>query len=113
MNIKKTINSENQLENILSKNDAVLLYFKTNSCNVGEAVEPKINELFSTQFPRIECYSVDMNMNPTITAKYSAFVEPTIIVFFDGKETVKRSRTFSITEIEKIVRRPYSLIFRE
>ncbi|WP_298368073.1 thioredoxin family protein [uncultured Lutibacter sp.] len=111
MNIKNAITSQEELENILVLNEAVLLYFKTNSCVVGEAVEPKINDLIKSKFPKIKTFSVDMNLAPNIAANYSVFVEPTVIVFFQGKETIKKSRSFSILELEETLKRPYELIF--
>ncbi|SDX08439.1 thioredoxin 1 [Lutibacter oricola] len=111
MNIKNTIASANQLDKVLKENLAVLLYFKTNSCIVGEAVEPKVVELLASYFPKIKSYSVDMETNADITAKYTAFVEPTVILFFDGKETIKKSRSFSIEELKQVIDRPYQLIF--
>ena len=111
MNIENTISSQDELNEILSKNDAVLLYFKTNSCVVGEAVEPKVNKLVKNKFPKLTCFSIDMNISPEISAKYSAFVEPTILIFFTGKETIRKSRSFSIFELEEAIKRPYHLIF--
>ena len=107
----KTINSVQETQEIISKIDAVLLYFNTNSCSVGEALEPKVLNLVKKNFPKIEYYTVDINFQPEISANYNAFVEPTILVFFDGKETVRRSRNISILELEEAIRRPYQLIF--
>lgn len=111
MNIEKTISSQAELYEILEINEAILLYFKTNSCVVGEAVEPKIYELTKKKFPKLHCFSIDINLSPEIAANYSAFVEPTILVFFDGKETIRKSRSFSIFEVEEAIKRPYYLIF--
>ncbi|HSQ45998.1 MAG TPA: thioredoxin family protein [Lutibacter sp.] len=111
MNEIKTINSFEQLEKILQETSAVLVYFSTNSCNVGEALEPKVYELLNTDFPKIAFYKVDMNFSPEIAAKYSAFVEPTILVFFEGKETIRKSRNIGIYELQSAILRPYKLIF--
>ncbi|MBE0424635.1 MAG: thioredoxin family protein [Lutibacter sp.] len=111
MNEIKIINSFEQLEKILQKTTAVLLYFSTISCNVGEALEPKVHELLKTNFPKIGFYKVDMNFSPEIAAKYSAFVEPTILVFFEGKETIRKSRNIGIYELQSAILRPYKLIF--
>lgn len=111
MNEIKTINSLEQLENILRETSAVLVYFSANSCNVGEALEPKVHELLKTDFPKIAFYKIDMNFSPEIAAKYSAFVEPTILVFFEGKETIRKSRNIGIHELQTAILRPYKLIF--
>lgn len=107
----KSINSLEDLENILQATTAVLFYFSTNSCNVGEALEPKVFHLLSTSFPKIDFYKIDMNSSPEIAAKYSAFTEPTILVFFEGKETIRKSRNIGIYELQGALERPYKLIF--
>ena len=111
MNEVKTINSIEQLEEILRSNIAVLLYFSTTSCSVGEALEPKVRKLIDTDFPNIKFYTIDLNFSPDVAAKYSAFVEPTILVFFDGKETIRKSRNISTYELQEAIDRPYNLIF--
>ncbi len=111
MNEIKTINSLEHLENILQETPAVLLYFSTISCSVGEALEPKVQELLNADFPKIDVYKVDMNFSPEIAAKFSAFVEPTILVFFEGKETIRKSRNIGIHELQSAILRPYKLIF--
>jgi thioredoxin-like negative regulator of GroEL len=107
----KTIDSLEHLENILQKTTSVLLYFSTDSCNVGEALEPKVHQLLKTDFPKMDFYKIDMNFSPEIAAKYSAFVEPTILVFFEGKETIRKSRNIGIYELQSAILRPYKLIF--
>jgi len=107
----KSINSLENLENSLLETTAILLYFSTNSCNVGEALEPKVLHLLNTQFPKMDFYKIDMNFYPEIAAKYSVFAEPTILVFFEGKETIRKSRNIGIFELEESIERPYKLIF--
>ena len=67
--------------------------------------------MIKLNFPRVKTFSIDMNTAPDIAANYSAFVEPTIIIFFQGKETIRKSRSFSILELKEIIKRPYKLIF--
>ncbi len=111
MNETKSINSIERLEEILKSETAVLLYFNTISCNVGEALEPKVRTLVETNFSKIKFYTVDLNFSPEIAAKYSAFVEPTILVFFEGKETIRKSRNIGVYELQEAINRPYKLIF--
>jgi len=105
------ISNADELNVVLKNFDALLLYFNSSSCNVGEAVAPKVMKLVQEKFPKIEFYFVDRELNPEIAASYSVFVEPTILVFFQGKETIRKSRHFSIDELEIALERPYSIIF--
>ncbi len=106
-----TIQRQEELEDIISKNLGVLIYFSSAACNVGVAFEPKVKRLLEEEYPKIQFYHVDMNQTPAISAKYSVFVMPTIIIFFDGKEAIKKSRHIGIAELSDAIKRPYFLIF--
>jgi thioredoxin-like negative regulator of GroEL len=107
----KTIHSIEEAETILNSESAVLLYFNTLSCNVGESLEPKVKNLIHTSFPKINFYTIDINFTPKVAALFNAFIEPTIIIFFEGKETIRKSRNIGIYELQKAIERPYQLIF--
>ena len=107
----KVISSELEYESIIKDNLGVLLYFSRVSCNVGEALEPKVIKLLEENFPKIPFYFVDMDKTPTIPVKYSVFVEPTIIIIFDGKETIRKSRIISIGDLSDSIDRIYKLAF--
>jgi len=107
----KQIENLEELQTNITNNLAVLVYFNTTSCNVGEALEPKVKTLLKTSFPKIKMFTVDLNFSPEISAAYNAFVEPTILIFFDGKETIRKSRNIGIYEMKEAIKRPYQLIF--
>jgi len=111
MNTSNQIDNLTEIEKIISEELAVLVYFNTQSCNVGEALEPKVKNLVVNNFSKIKILTVDLNFAPEIAAKFSAFIEPTILVFFDGKETIRKSRNIGIYELEEAIKRPYQLIF--
>jgi len=107
----KQISTLEEIQTIISDEIAVLVYFNTQSCSVGEAFLPKVVDLTKNTFPKIKIFTVDLNISPEISAYYKAFVEPTILVFFDGKETIRKSRNFGIYELENAIKRPYKLIY--
>lgn len=105
------IHTLDEMDLALQNDDAFLVYFNSSSCNVGEAIAPKIMNLMSEKFPKMKFYFVDRELSPELSAKYAVFVEPTVLTFFAGKETLRKSRHFSIEEIENSIERPYSLMF--
>ncbi len=105
------IKNEHEFETIIKENLGVLLYFSRVTCNVGEALEPKVINMLDANFPKIPFYFVDMDKTPKIAAKYSVFVEPTIIVLFDTKETIRKSRIISIGDLSTAIDRIYKLAF--
>lgn len=89
----------------------VLFYFATMSCAVGEALEPKVRDLIKKKFPQLVFHFVDMNLSPELCASQQVFVEPTILLFIDGKESLRKSRHINLAEFEKTLDRIYHLAF--
>lgn len=67
--------------------------------------------LIENKFPKMKFFYVDREISPVIAAQYYVFVEPTILTFFTGKETIRKSRHFSMDELENAMSRPYSILF--
>lgn len=108
---QQNITNLESLKNILKENLGVVLYFSKMTCNVGEALEPKVNQLIKNGFPKMKYYFVDMDLNTEITSTYNVFIEPTILVFFDAKETIRKSRVFSVEELSIAIKRVYEIAF--
>lgn len=106
-----SIHTISEAKEVLKSNIAVLFYFSTKSCAVGEALEPKVYDVLNTDFPNIKYFKIDLNFSPELSAHYNAFMEPTILVFFEGKETIRKSRNISIFELDENINRYYKLIF--
>ena len=113
MSQENPILSEEQFAARAEQSTAVLFYFSTLSCVVGEAVEPKVREMVSNEFPKIEFVWIDMNAAPEILGRHQVFVEPTVLLYIYGKEHLRRSRNFHMTELEDSIRRIYDLAFSD
>nr|MDA3780433.1 thioredoxin family protein [Bacteroidales bacterium] len=100
-----------QLEELKVTKLAFLVYFSHEKCSVCKALKPKINLLLERKFPKMEMYYADTVVYPEIAAQNTIFTVPTIIAFFDGKESFRKSRNISMQELENILLRPYDLIF--
>jgi len=48
---------------------------------------------------------------PETSAQLSVYTIPTIIVYFDGRETVRRSRHISVEELGKEIERIYNIMY--
>lgn len=109
----RTISTETEFKNLRDKKQLLLVYFSTLSCSVGEALEPKVEDLVARRFPKIELIFVDMNALPTVSADNQVFVEPTLLLFVDGKESMRKSRHLSLIELEEHLNRIDQLLFGE
>lgn len=113
MMIYKTVQSVEESKKIILDNKGILIYFSTLKCSLSEALEPKIFDLIQSNFPKMVFYFVDINKFPELAAHFSVFVEPSLLVFFEGKESIRKSRAIGIEELSSSIARLYKLIFEE
>ncbi len=90
---------------------ALLVYFSTKTCNVCKVLKPKVAELLLNEFPGMKMLYVQSDMLPEVAAQNQVFVAPTILVFFNRREYIRKSRSIGIAELRNEISRPYSLLF--
>lgn len=95
----------------LSNEQAVLLYFYSDACAPCISLRPKVEELLSKDYPKIQIIWVDSATNPSIAGHFGVFSNPTMLLFFEGQEYRRMSKYISVAQLEEIIRRPYTLIF--
>ena len=106
-----TASTIEDFSNLIKENRGVLFYFSTISCSVGEAIEPKVQQLLSEKYPKLIYCTVDMNISPELCGSNQVFVEPTILLFLEGKEAIRMSRNIGMIQLENSLSRLYQLAF--
>lgn len=106
----KSLDEFNQLK---QEEPALLAYFSTDACNVCKVLKPKVDELVQSEFPQLKMVYVKSDVLPDIAGQHQVFAAPTILVFFDGRETIRKSRNIGLDELRREIDRPYSMIFSE
>lgn len=101
------------IQQTLSGNDAVMLYFSAPTCNVCHALKPKLVDAVTSEFPNFAIESIDISETPEIASHFTVFTIPTVLVFFEGREFLRKSRHMSIAEVTDAIRRPYNLMVSE
>ena len=107
------LTSEQEFKEYIREHSGVLFYFGTNSCSVGEALEPKVRDLISRKYPKLVFYFIDMNIAPELCAHCQVFVEPTILLYLEGKEFLRKSRHIGLSELDMAINRIYNLAFED
>lgn len=65
------------------------------------------------EFPHMKLEIIDVTQATEVSGQLSVFTIPTIITFFDGKETFRASRSFAISQLRDAIQRPYHIFFPE
>ena len=98
------------IEKSIKENIAVMVYFSAPTCNVCHALKPKLLEAIEKNFDKFEIVSVDISLSSDVAAHFSVFAIPTVLVFLDGKEFLRKSRHMSVDEVIGAIERPYNMM---
>ena len=98
------------LNQTIKENPAVMLYFSAPTCNVCHALKPKLLEAMNENFKTFEIASIDVSTDAEIAAHFSVFAIPTVLVFLDGREFLRKSRHMSVGEVINEIKRPYEIM---
>lgn len=98
------------LNQTLNTHDAVMLYFSAPTCNVCQALKPKLVEAITSEFPIFVIESIDISETPEIASHFTVFTIPTVLIFFQGREFLRKSRHMSVGEVVNAIERPYNLM---
>ena len=98
------------IENRLKSELAVGLYFSAPTCNVCHALKPKLLNAFEANFSQLSIISVDISETPEIASHFGVFAIPTLLIYLDGKEFLRKSRHMSVDQVVEEIKRPYDIM---
>lgn len=104
------IDSMDTIHELIKNNEMLLVYFGSNSCGVCVDIKPKIIKLLE-KYDKIKCVHVDVNESVKIAAQNNIFTIPAVLVFINGKETIREARFISIDILSDKISRYYDLLF--
>jgi thioredoxin len=100
-----------EIKTHLQSAPAVLVYFKNDNCAPCLVLRPKVKALLAAAFPKIEMLVVDTIARPEFAGEFQVYANPTLLVFFDGKECIRKSKFVAIPELKAEIGRLYGMMF--
>jgi len=100
-----------EFQEVTIKHKAVCFYLSTPECNVCKVLKPKVLDMLNNDFPKMHFSYIDLNVAKEISGQLSVFSVPTILVYFEGKETIRASRSAHLEELRGQIDRYYKMIF--
>lgn len=100
-----------EINELVAKEAAVIIYFYSDNCAPCISLRPKVQQLVAEDFPKVKLLLVNSEKYPALPASYGVFANPTIIIFFDGREYRRESKYISISQLSEDIERPYNMLF--
>lgn len=97
-------NDVDKIKEIINHEEIVLAYFTTTDCNLCKDLFPKIESMLE-DYPKISSIKAESDIDQRIVGEYKIFMVPTVILFIQGKETIRVSRNVSIPDLKSKIDR--------
>jgi thioredoxin 1 len=107
----KKIETTEQLTAQLEHSPISALYFSGKSCGVCHALRPRVEDMFTEEFPQVPLLEIATDEQPEMTAQFSVFTLPVLIIYIEGREGSRFARSFSLGEVREALERPYHMLF--
>lgn len=104
------ITSYEQLEQDIREHVMLLAYFSGPDCGVCTAIKPKVLELLEA-YPKIASRYIDVSTQNEAAAQHSIFTLPGILLFVQGKESIREARYVHMDGLRGQIDRIYSMLF--
>ena len=100
------------IEKTIKENVAVLVYFSAPTCNVCHALKPKLFEAIQKNFNKFKIEEIDISQTENIAPHFNVYAIPTLLIYLDSKEFIRKSRHMSVSEVIKEIKRPYDIMIK-
>ncbi len=100
-----------QAKAFIRNNDAVMVFFSDESCNVGDALAPKLLKMIQAHYPEMKFMEINVQMIPEASGYFNIFVIPSVLVYFDGRESIRQARHVNVSALQNEMSRLYALMF--
>ncbi len=101
------------MEGIIRNETALILYFYNDHCAPCISLRPKVIAMVEEDFPEMKLAFINSEKHPELPAKFNIFANPTLVLFFEGREYRRESKYISIPQLMEEIARPYNLIFED
>lgn len=106
----RRLHNQSEFSEFLVTHLLCAVYFSGPDCGVCEVLKPRLFETLSGRFPELALGEVDCVRSPELAAQQLVFTIPTLVVYVEGRENLRKVRAFSPAELVQELERPYAVM---
>jgi Thiol-disulfide isomerase and thioredoxins len=104
------LNNNEEITSMISKNKMVILYSSNKVCGACEVIKDKFQRILES-YPNVKSIEIDSEKQIEFAAMNAVFSFPLLILYINGKETIRVRRNIDFLELEKSIKRYYDMLF--
>lgn len=101
---------EVEIEEFIRKNSISIIYFSGSICGACDAIKEKILHIIK-DYQEVRFMEINAIENKEVAASYNIFSLPILLLFVNGKETLRIGRYFDMLDFKNSIDRYYNMIF--
>ncbi|WP_291648902.1 thioredoxin family protein [Clostridium sp.] len=101
---------EFEVKEFIRENLINIVYFSGSTCGACDAIKEKVLHI-TKNYEKIEFMEINAVENKELAASYNIFSLPILLLFVNGKETLRVGRYFDLLDFKNAIDRYYNLIF--
>jgi thioredoxin 1 len=105
------IQTREELQGLTNSLETILLYFYNDDCAPCLSLRPKVEQLLTGNFPKINLVYVNAKEHPELMSDYGVYSFPVIIFIVEGKEFIRYSKYVSMPELSEAIGRIYQMYY--
>lgn len=109
----KELNQLSQLQEAIVNDEALIAYFYSDNCAPCKSLRPKVREMVEKDYPKMKLYFINSEKYPEMRSEFGIFSNPTLLIYFDRKEYLRKSKYVSIPEMKQGIQRLYDMMFTD
>jgi len=99
------------MKELIGANKGVMVYFYSSFCAPCISLRPKVESMMDSDFPQMKLAFINAMIYPELSAEYGVFTSPSLLVYFEGKETLRESKYVSVEALQQKMNRYYEMVF--
>ena len=104
------IYTSEEIKNIIINNEMVILYFSNEVCGACDAIRNKIYRILES-YSKVKMIEINGEKQIDLAAINNVFSFPLLLLYVNGKETIRIGRNVDSLELEKSIKRYYDMLF--
>ena len=99
-----------EIEEFIEDNMISIIYFSGSICGACDAIKEKVLHVIK-DYKEVKFLEINAVENKEIAAEYNIFSLPILLLFVNGKETLRVGRYFDMLDFKNSIDRYYNMIF--